>query len=484
MRVNFTQSATNIVLFYNNRIFNIPYTFARFNELKEHLKLKEHDAEFIESIVDIPKQIERASAGNVKVLGNSVYYKGSLIKDVLAVKLVDMLNDGFDITPWINFMNKIMENPSDDSRNSLFRFLERNMTPIHEDGDFIAFKRIRKDWLDIHSGTMLNKPGMIVEMPREAVNPNNDETCSTGLHVAASIYLNSFANAYDSRTITVKVNPKDVVAVPSDYNETKMRVCRYEVLDEVEIGDIKGIETSTVIFTPVAESNDDYYTPQSSGANGIDTSNDYDWNPVQKVAAFIRSYDGKEFTVKEILDGVAAFGGVTAWANSVGIARSTAQGWVKKIINNNLGSFKPTPVVEEEKETEVENVKQNDSWFTTTKGETFSVSDIINGIKNAGGVTAWAKLEGIARSTAQGWAKKITNMSFENTPLTNTKESNTVVEEVADNTQLSFIRDGKVYLEKDILEGVKLCNGVTGWAKANNIPRSTAQDWIKKILNK
>jgi len=30
--------------------------------------------------------------------------------------------------------------------------------------------------------------------------------------------------------VLVKVNPKDVVSVPVDYNNTKMRVCRYEVI--------------------------------------------------------------------------------------------------------------------------------------------------------------------------------------------------------------------------------------------------------------
>ena len=30
----------------------------------------------------------------------------------------------------------------------------------------------------------------------------------------------------------VKINPKDVVAIPSDYNNTKGRTCRYEVVGE------------------------------------------------------------------------------------------------------------------------------------------------------------------------------------------------------------------------------------------------------------
>jgi hypothetical protein len=34
-----------------------------------------------------------------------------------------------------------------------------------------------------------------------------------------------------------KVNPADVVAVPSDYNNAKMRVCKYEVINEVDVKD-------------------------------------------------------------------------------------------------------------------------------------------------------------------------------------------------------------------------------------------------------
>jgi len=46
----------------------------------------------------------------------------------------------------------------------------------------------------------------------------------------------------------VKVNPKDVVSVPYDYNYSKMRVCEYEVLREVEDKEIEAIEELT-LFT-------------------------------------------------------------------------------------------------------------------------------------------------------------------------------------------------------------------------------------------
>src|SRR5690606_24725742 len=59
-------------------------------------------------------------------------------------------------------------------------------------------------------------------------NPNN--TCSFGLHVACFDY----AKGFGPRLIEVKVNPADVVCVPTDYNGTKMRVCKFEVIQECQ----------------------------------------------------------------------------------------------------------------------------------------------------------------------------------------------------------------------------------------------------------
>jgi hypothetical protein len=32
----------------------------------------------------------------------------------------------------------------------------------------------------------------------------------------------------------LKINPRDVVSIPNDYNDTKGRACRYEVIDEID----------------------------------------------------------------------------------------------------------------------------------------------------------------------------------------------------------------------------------------------------------
>jgi hypothetical protein len=148
------------------------------------------------------------------------------------MKLVDLLNAGFDATPWANFLERIMLNRSKESRESLFDFIEKWKAPLTEDGHFIAFKYVREDYMDVHTGTFDNHPGKTPSMPWEDVDPDPKSTCSRGLHVCASVYLPGYTPS--KRVVAVKVDPVDVVTVPDDYNNAKMRVCRYTVVGEVD----------------------------------------------------------------------------------------------------------------------------------------------------------------------------------------------------------------------------------------------------------
>jgi hypothetical protein len=69
-------------------------------------------------------------------------------------------------------------------------------------------------------------------MERHEVNDNKDITCSSGLHFCGMSYLSHFGG---ERTVIVKINPADVVSIPSDYNEAKGRACRYEVIGELNV---------------------------------------------------------------------------------------------------------------------------------------------------------------------------------------------------------------------------------------------------------
>jgi hypothetical protein len=137
------------------------------------------------------------------------------------------------VTTLLNFLEKLMENPSRRAVNELYGFLQANDIEIAEDGDFLAWKKVREDYLDIHSGTIDNSPGANPRVARNMVDEDSNQTCSYGLHVCSKSYLPHFGNSTDSRIVQVKVNPKDVVAVPADYNNAKMRTAGYHVIGDV-----------------------------------------------------------------------------------------------------------------------------------------------------------------------------------------------------------------------------------------------------------
>lgn len=165
--------------------------------------------------------------------GDAVYYNGQPVDNSLTRRMLQYLRDGTDVSTLVPFLENLLQNPSYRAVQDLYEFLERGNIPLTVDGDFLAYKAVRDDWKDIHSGTFDNSIGKVVEIPRNQVDEDPDQTCSRGLHVCSFEYLPSFAHA-DGHVVIVKINPKDVVAIPRDYNLSKMRVCRYEVIGEVE----------------------------------------------------------------------------------------------------------------------------------------------------------------------------------------------------------------------------------------------------------
>ncbi len=193
--------------------------------------IKEGNWEIVPDLVCPKRRILNFSNGRFEVKNNQVYVDGVAIPTALSNKIVEYSKEDLPCEPLLKFWENLNQNPSHRSVQQLYGFLEKHDHPITEDGCFIAYKKVNANFTDVHTGTFSNKPGETVSMPRNQVNENPNETCSHGLHVAAFSYASTFSGEV---LLMVKVNPRDVVSVPVDYNNEKMRCCQYEVLDVVD----------------------------------------------------------------------------------------------------------------------------------------------------------------------------------------------------------------------------------------------------------
>ena len=169
--------------------------------------------------------IEKQTKGKFTVVNGTVEIDGETLPKSLSDKLLEFVDNMLETGPLERFWDNLKENPTQSAREDLFSFLEANRVALTVDGCFIAYKKVRDDWWDSYTGkTYKNVPGTLVKMDRDKVDSDRRNTCSAGLHVAAWEYASGFTG---NRIVEVKVNPRDVVAVPEDYQNQKMRVCQY-----------------------------------------------------------------------------------------------------------------------------------------------------------------------------------------------------------------------------------------------------------------
>ena len=169
-----------------------------------------------------------------------VYYGGVRIEGGLADTIAEYVMEGnADWEPLALFLDKVMRNPNQHSREQLYEWLKHLSFQINEEGDIIGYKGVNLDYKSSTAGVGIvngervngrldNSIGNIVSMPRKMVAHNPSVACSVGLHVGTYSYARNFG----SKVIRVVVDPRDVVSVPTDCNGQKLRVCRYKVLED------------------------------------------------------------------------------------------------------------------------------------------------------------------------------------------------------------------------------------------------------------
>jgi hypothetical protein len=230
MSFPFIIQGNNVTVVIGNTPHTISKTHITYQKVVDAIKAGDWDT--VRDTIEPRKVVINYGKGRVSIKGETLYWDGREFHNAMANRMVQMLQDGFDVQPLVLFMENLMENPSYRSVQELYGFLEKNNLPITPDGHFLAYKRVRIDYTDCHTGKMDNSVGKVVSMERNEVDDNQNNTCSSGLHFCSQNYLKSFGG---ERTVIVKINPRDVVSIPTDYDNSKGRACRYEVIGEVGV---------------------------------------------------------------------------------------------------------------------------------------------------------------------------------------------------------------------------------------------------------
>lgn len=216
--------------------------------------------EDIEPFLSIQVAIHRSfQDGRVSIINDVVHFDDTPVHDNLAGTILRYVREGRETHGLVRFMERLNNNPSQNSRQQLFNWTQSLDMTITDTGLLVGFKGVehrhsgtadfpvdKYPYQSSHSGTATidgithegQTPigvGAVIEMPRSAVQDNEAIGCSTGLHVGSHSYASSFATVL----LEVTFDPADVVSVPNDCSFQKLRVCKYTIaaVHDDDLGD-------------------------------------------------------------------------------------------------------------------------------------------------------------------------------------------------------------------------------------------------------
>lgn len=247
-------SNKTVTIILNGKQFTYTSSQPYFDELKKLLSQPKDKIKWNEvvDIINAEEHLINYTGKNISVCNGRFYYRNiegttiELAENAIINRILDMQNKRKPFDKMLKFLDNLAANPDIVAINELYLFLSDCDMPITDDGHFLAYKKIRKDYTDCYTGTICNKVGTLVTMLRDNVDNDRTRTCSNGLHFCAKGYLPHFGDD-DEVIVAVKVNPADVVSIPADYHNMKGRCCQYYVVSELNenqsLEDFVSVET-------------------------------------------------------------------------------------------------------------------------------------------------------------------------------------------------------------------------------------------------
>lgn len=445
--LSYTIGKASISIMIDGEFNSVAKDALNYEALKAELQKPEADRDIqaIRNLISTKKMIETFSLGRVQITDDCrVLFDGQEVTNYLTERMLQIMQEGYDVTPFAMFMERVHANPQPYTQNELYEWLEAADLPIMPDGRFVAFKKVKNNYMDCHTGLFDNSVGQVLIMERSVCDTNRNNECSTGFHFCSAGYLSHFRG---ERVMVLAVDPADVTAIPKDYNRTKGRTCRYEVIgeldsqseaykaawkrgvvqfdDDTELPEVKfGQKPSAVKLKPMQQTDARDKASMGKGKVKVETKETKANAKATKVTTTSVKTTPKEqaakaasgelsFTTKDkrtitesmIRSAVASNNGsIRGAARELTIQDSTLRGWLNKLpdVTTN-GPTAPnaakvvTPPV----------TPQPVLVFKTTDGREFTSSDVKNALnENNGSNRGASRTLGVGESTIRGWRAK------------------------------------------------------------------------------
>jgi translation initiation factor 1 (eIF-1/SUI1) len=238
-----------VSIVFKNQPVTIYKNDARFHRVLTCIKCS--DWKDLESALSTAKTLAKYSAGNIAVFENTITFKGQPVNNAVTDRIFEFIREQLPFEPLVNFLNNLMENPSERSRNQLYTYMEKYKLPVTPEGDFLAVKAVEKDtFLDKYTRTIRNKVGDNPKMDRKDCVEDENIGCGASFHCGNYNYVSTYGQS-DDEAVLVQVNPKDVVSCPKDCSYQKLRVCEYKVI--LHLGKVQNLNEFNGNFAPKTE---------------------------------------------------------------------------------------------------------------------------------------------------------------------------------------------------------------------------------------
>ena len=187
----------------------------------------------VPKLISLAEKMASESFGRIHFEKGIPFYKNKPLQGYLGNKLAELYRQNQRVSHLLKFADNLMKNPDDKTIPEVLEFLEVSNMPITDDGCFLAYKCINKNYTDCYSGVYNNTPGETPRMPRKEANSSSRVACSDGFHFAALDYIKGGFGSSTNRVVMIKINPRDVVAIPEYKQNLKGRCWQYEVVKEL-----------------------------------------------------------------------------------------------------------------------------------------------------------------------------------------------------------------------------------------------------------